>query len=123
MLPAALHGVYGVDVFDDLDDALFGGDNSIDAVMMLRIQKERASFAVMGSDADYALGYGLTAARFAQLQQRNAGVCVLHPGPINRGVEIDAGVADDAASLILDQTENGIAVRMAVLGLSPGAHS
>jgi aspartate carbamoyltransferase catalytic subunit len=116
MLPAELRGVYDVTAYDDVDDALFSGD-AVDAVMMLRIQKERAATAVMGSDRDYAVGYGLTAERFARLQQRNPAVKVMHPGPMNRGVEIDAGVADDDASLILQQTENGVAVRMAVLYL------
>ncbi len=116
MIPAGLKEVYDVDVYDDVDEALFSGD-PVDAVMMLRIQKERAGTAVMGSDRDYAFGYGLTAARFAQLKERRNEVLVLHPGPMNRGVEIDAAVADDDASVILQQTENGVAVRMAVLYL------
>ena len=116
MIPADVAAVYDVDVYDDVDDAFFGGD-PVDAVMMLRIQKERAATAVMGSDVDYAVGYGLTADRFARLQKRRSDVKVMHPGPMNRGVEIDAGVADDDASVILQQTENGVAVRMAVLYL------
>jgi len=116
MLPAALADVYGVDVFDDVDDALFSG-NGIDAVMMLRIQKERAARAVMGSDDDYALGYGLHRERFERLLGRHDDIVVMHPGPINRGVEIDAAVADSSSSVILEQTENGVAVRMAVLYL------
>ena len=116
MIPEGLKDVYDVDVYDDVDDALFSGD-PVDAVMMLRIQKERAGTAVMGSDCDYAIGCGLTAARFAQLRERRSDVLVMHPGPMNRGVEIDAGVADDDASVILQQTENGVAVRMAVLYL------
>ncbi|MDP2344614.1 MAG: aspartate carbamoyltransferase catalytic subunit [Deltaproteobacteria bacterium] len=117
MIPAGLADVYDVDVYDDVDEALFGGQEALDAVMMLRIQKERAGTAVMGSDRDYAIGHGLTAARFAQLKERRSDVLVMHPGPMNRGVEIDAGVADDDASVILQQTENGVAVRMAVLYL------
>ncbi len=114
MLPAGLREAYGVDVYDDVDAALEG---KIDAVMMLRIQKERAARAVMGSDADYATAFGLNAARFARVQRENDDVLVMHPGPINRGVEIDAAVADSAHSVILEQTENGVAVRMAVLFL------
>ncbi len=116
MLPAGLKDVYGVDVYDRVDDALFG-DGGSDVVMMLRIQKERAARAVMGSDDDYAIGTGLTAARYARLVAMKPELVVMHPGPINRGVEIDAAVADSSASVILDQTENGVAVRMAVLYL------
>lgn len=116
MIPAGLKDVYDVDVYDDVDDALFGGD-AVDAVMMLRIQKERAATAVMGSDRDYAFSHGLTAERFAALKKRRPELLVMHPGPMNRGVEIDAAVADDEASVILQQTENGVAVRMAVLYL------
>jgi len=116
MLPAGVREVYGVDVFDHVDDAFFSGD-AVDAVMMLRIQKERAARAVMGSDHDYAAAYGLHRERFEQLRARRDDVVVMHPGPINRGVEIDAAVADSDASVILDQTENGVAVRMAVLYL------
>jgi aspartate carbamoyltransferase catalytic subunit len=116
MLPPALAQVYGVDVFDDVDDAMFSGAG-VDAVMMLRIQKERAARAVMGSDDDYAVGYGLHRERFERLLARNEGIVVMHPGPINRGVEIDAAVADSSSSVILEQTENGVAVRMAVLYL------
>lgn len=113
MLPAGLEQ-YGVDIFDDVD-AAFASD--VDAVMMLRIQKERAAPAVMASDRDYAFGYGLTAQRFGELRKKNPSVLVMHPGPMNRGVEIDAAVADDNNSVILEQTENGVAVRMAVLYL------
>ncbi len=126
MIPADLRQVYDVEVFDDVDDCFFGGTGSqghIDAVMMLRIQKERAATAVMGSDVDYAVGYGLTAERFARLQKQRSDVKVMHPGPMNRGVEIDAGVADDDASVILQQTENGVAVRMAVLYLLALGHA
>jgi len=84
---------------------------------MLRIQKERAARAVMGSDDDYALGYGLHRERFERLLGRHDDIVVMHPGPINRGVEIDAAVADSSSSVILEQTENGVAVRMAVLYL------
>jgi aspartate carbamoyltransferase catalytic subunit len=116
MIPAQLRESYDVEVFDHVDDALFAGAG-VDAVMMLRIQKERAARAVMGSDHDYAAAYGLHRERFARLRTRRDDVVVLHPGPINRGVEIDAAVADAAQSVILEQTENGVAVRMAVLYL------
>jgi aspartate carbamoyltransferase catalytic subunit len=115
MLPAGLEQ-YGVDVTTRIDDALEG----VDAVMMLRIQKERASGPGMGSDRDYAKGWGLSKDRFARLP---AHALVMHPGPINRGVEIDHDVADDPRSVILAQAENGVAVRMAVLYLLALGHA
>jgi aspartate carbamoyltransferase catalytic subunit len=79
--------------------------------MMLRIQLERA--AGNGISSDYRSGYGLTAQRRAKLRP---GTLILHPGPVNRGVEIDDAVADDAAdSVILAQVSCGVAARMAVL--------
>jgi aspartate carbamoyltransferase catalytic subunit len=119
MMPTGLEQ-YGVEAFDDIDACL---DTRVDAVMMLRVQKERAAAHVMASDADYARGWGLTRDRWARVRARNAGALVMHPGPMNRGVEIDAAVADDAQSVILQQTENGVAVRMAVLYLLAHAHA
>jgi aspartate carbamoyltransferase catalytic subunit len=115
MLPQGLEQ-YGVSVHDDVDGALEGAD----AVMMLRIQKERMAGPVMGSDRDYARGWGLTKDRFARLKPD---ALVMHPGPINRGVEIDHDVADDPRSVILEQAENGVAVRMAVLYLLAVRHA
>ena len=113
LLPAAaetLGSAAGdVEVFDDLDAALRG----VDAVMLLRIQNERlASRSMVPSTAEYARTFGLTAARAAALPE---GVLVMHPGPINRGVELAGGVADGARSVVLEQVEAGVAVRMAVL--------
>jgi aspartate carbamoyltransferase catalytic subunit len=99
-------GTGTVRVTHDLDEALA----QVDAVMMLRVQFERHGGA--GIDDDYAARYGLTVARAARLAE---GVPVLHPGPINRGLEIDPEVADGDRSLILDQVTCGVAVRMAVL--------
>jgi aspartate carbamoyltransferase catalytic subunit len=111
MLPAGLEQ-YGVSTAHRLDDAL---TNDVDAVMMLRIQKERLTAPVMASEADYAAGWCLTRQRAARLGEQ---CVIMHPGPINRGVEIDHDVADDPArSVVLEQTKNGIAVRMAVLYL------
>jgi aspartate carbamoyltransferase catalytic subunit len=115
MLPLGIEQ-YGVEVTDDVDAALEG----VDAVMMLRIQKERMAGPVMGSDRDYAHGWGLTKDRFARLPPS---ALVMHPGPINRGVEIDHDVADDPRSVILAQAENGVAVRMAVLYLLAVRHA
>jgi len=114
MLPVGLDS-YGVQAFDDVDEALDG----VSAVMMLRIQKERLNGPVLPSDAEYHAHYGLTQERAAQLGDTP----VLHPGPINRGVEIAPGVADGPQSLINRQSHHGIAVRMAALHLlAKGLH-
>lgn len=88
-----------------------------DAVMMLRIQRERLGAAVLPSAREYAAFYGLDLDR---MRRARPDVLVMHPGPINRGVEIGAEVADGDRSVILDQVTNGIAVRMALLFLVLG---
>ncbi|MDQ3617370.1 MAG: aspartate carbamoyltransferase catalytic subunit [Pseudomonadota bacterium] len=95
-------------VMQDLDAALEG----VDAVMLLRLQRERMDEGLVGSLDDYHRCYGLTAQR---LNRAASDAVVLHPGPINRGVEITDAVADGPQSLILRQVGNGVAVRMAVL--------
>lgn len=109
MLPAGL-AQYGVTPFDDVDAAFEG----VDAAMMLRIQSERIGEPLFGSPAEYHRAFGMTVDRFRKLKPE---AVVMHPGPINRGVEIAPEVADDARSLILRQAKNGIPVRMAVLYL------
>ena len=98
----------GCTVSHDLDAALEG----VDAVMMLRLQRERMEEGLIASLDDYHRDYGLTAAR---LKRAAADAIVMHPGPINRGVEITDEVADGPQSLILTQVANGVAARMAVL--------
>ena len=93
---------------DDFDSALDG----VDAVMMLRLQRERMEEGLVPSLEQYHRDYGLTEAR---LRRAAPDAVVLHPGPMNRGVEIDDDVADGPQSLILRQAANGVAVRMAVL--------
>lgn len=88
-----------------------------DVIMMLRIQHERLGAAVLPSAREYAAFYGLDVER---LRRARPDVVVMHPGPINRGVEIGADVADGPQSVILDQVTNGIAVRMALLYLLLG---
>jgi aspartate carbamoyltransferase catalytic subunit len=97
-----------VKAFENLDRALDGAD----VVMMLRIQTERLAGAMIASTREYARTFGLSA-RALSLAKPDA--IVMHPGPINRGVEIDPRVADGPQSVILDQVEAGVAVRMAVL--------
>ncbi len=98
----------GCEVTQDFDAALEG----VDAVMMLRLQRERMEEGLVDSLDDYHRDYGLTLAR---LRRAAADAVVLHPGPLNRGVEISDAVADGPQSLILRQVANGVAVRMAVL--------
>ena len=100
---------WGAEVFTDLDAAVEGAD----AVMMLRLQTERMDGAYVPSPREYARFWGLTRERLARAAPR---VKVLHPGPMNRGVEITGDLADDPEiSLIAEQVEMGVAVRMAAL--------
>ncbi|HZW19277.1 MAG TPA: aspartate carbamoyltransferase catalytic subunit [Luteimonas sp.] len=98
----------GCEVSQDFDAALEG----VDAVMMLRLQRERMAEGLVSSLDDYHRDYGLTAGR---LRRAAPDAVVMHPGPMNRGVEIDSDVADGPRSLVLRQVANGVAVRMAVL--------
>lgn len=86
----------------------------VDVLYMLRIQKERQEKTYISSAAEYMSMYGLTEGRLARAKR---GVLVMHPGPINRGVEIEGSVADGPNSVILDQVTSGVAVRMALLQL------
>lgn len=90
-----------------------------DVVMILRIQRERQDSAFFPTLREYAVHYGLTSERLA-LAKSDA--IVLHPGPMNRGIEISSDVADSSRSLILDQVKYGVAVRMAVLYLATGGN-
>src|SRR4029078_12938080 len=103
-------------VCDRIDDAITGAD----VVMMLRIQLERMSDAYFPSLKEYSIQYGLTLRRL-ELAARDA--IVMHPGPVNRGVEISSDVVDSSRSLVLDQVTNGVAVRMAILFLLVGRDS
>ena len=100
---------WGGQVFTDMIQGISG----VDVVMMLRLQRERMNGAYVPSTREYFRFWGLDADKLAHAAP---GVKVMHPGPMNRGVEIDSGVADDpAVSLISDQVEAGVALRMAVL--------
>jgi aspartate carbamoyltransferase catalytic subunit len=98
----------GAEIHTRIEPALEGAD----VVMMLRVQRERMDGSFLPSTREYSRTFGLNAARLA-LAKPDA--IVMHPGPMNRGVEIDPSVADGSRSVILDQVEAGVAVRMAVL--------
>ncbi|HEY5889216.1 MAG TPA: aspartate carbamoyltransferase catalytic subunit [Acidimicrobiia bacterium] len=106
--PPFLTGQPGIPFSHTLDDVL----PDLDVVYLLRVQKERGATRSYPSDREYRHRFGLTARR-AELLKDDA--VVMHPGPFNRGVEIDGPVADGDRSLILDQVANGVLVRMAVL--------
>jgi len=103
----------GVEVTDSIDNALAGAD----VVMMLRLQLERQGSGLFPSIREYRERYGLDLEKLSRLTKK---VLVMHPGPINRGIELASNVADGDHSVILDQVTNGVAVRMAVLYLLGG---
>ncbi len=104
-----------LEVVPKIEDAIEGAD----VVMILRIQRERQDSAFFPTLREYAIHYGLTNERL-DLAKKDA--IVLHPGPMNRGIEISSEVADSTRSLILDQVKYGVAVRMAVLYLATGGN-
>jgi len=103
----------GVQVFHDMERGLEG----VDVVMMLRLQNERMDGALLPSAQEFFKYYGLTPAKLARAK---ADAIVMHPGPMNRGIEIDSSVADGRQSVILPQVTFGIAVRMAVMSILAG---
>jgi len=113
MMPVAVDKM-GVRTVYNLDDALAGAD----VIMMLRVQLERQSRLLFPSVKEYFTLFGLTRER---LKRAKRDVIIMHPGPMNRGVEIASEVADGRYSVILEQVANGVAVRMAVLYLLAGA--
>jgi len=108
LMPAGIDSLCE-NVFFDLDEALH---QDFDVVMMLRIQNERMNSAFMPNPGEYSFGWGLGDSRFASLNPKTV---IMHPGPMNRGLEISSRAADSEQSAILDQVTNGVAVRMAVL--------
>jgi aspartate carbamoyltransferase catalytic subunit len=112
LLPTGLEQM-GVRVFTDIDAGL----KDVDVIIMLRLQNERMSGALLPSAQEFFKSYGLTTERLA-LAKPDA--IVMHPGPMNRGVEIESAVADGAQAVILPQVTFGIAVRMAVMSILAG---
>ncbi|HWQ69868.1 MAG TPA: aspartate carbamoyltransferase catalytic subunit [Patescibacteria group bacterium] len=113
MLPRFIERL-GVEVFTSLDRAVA----DVDVIMMLRLQTERQQTGLFPSLREYSRLFGLTAER---LKAAKPDVLIMHPGPMNRGVEIAPDIADGPYSLILNQVENGLAVRMALLYLFAGS--
>ena len=113
LIPKYLKEAMGIQVEYNIDKALAW----CDVANVLRIQLERQNQPLFSSLREYNLAYGITKAR---LQKLNKEILIMHPGPINRGVEMDSDVADGQQSIILDQVENGVAVRMACLYLLTG---
>jgi aspartate carbamoyltransferase catalytic subunit len=113
LLPASVEK-FGVSVFQNCRQGL----RDVDVIIMLRLQKERMQGAFIPSEHEYFKLYGLTPER---LELAKPDAIVMHPGPINRGVEISSEVADGQQSVILQQVEYGIAVRMAILSIAISA--
>lgn len=112
LIPVAIEDM-GVNVYYDLQN----GIKDADVIIMLRLQKERMQGALLPSEQEFHQLYGMTEER---LRVAKPDAIVMHPGPINRGVEIDSSVADGPCSVILDQVSYGIAVRMAVMTMTLG---
>ncbi len=115
LIPAEIETL-GVHVFHDLREGL----DDVDVVIMLRLQNERMRGALLPSPQEYFKSYGLTEETLAYAKPS---AIVMHPGPINRGVEISSRVADGPRSVILEQVTNGIAVRMAVMSMTLGGYT
>ncbi|CDF81799.1 aspartate carbamoyltransferase catalytic subunit [Pseudomonas sp. QL9] len=111
LLPVGLEQTYGVKVFTNADEGL----KDVDVVIMLRLQRERMAGGLLPSEGEFFKLYGLTQKR---LKLAKPDAIVMHPGPINRGVEIESAVADGEQSVILNQVTYGIAIRMAVLSMA-----
>ena len=115
LIPKGIEAL-GVKVFNNLNSGL----RDVDVIIMLRLQRERMQSALLPSANEYFQSYGLTEER---LKIAHPEAIVMHPGPINRGVEIDSSVADGKRSVILQQVSNGIAVRMAIMAMTLGTLS
>ncbi len=107
MIPLAVDA-FGVEVCKSIEDTI----HDADVIMMLRIQRERMSKLLIPSEREYSKIFALTP---RSMEKAKPDAIVMHPGPINRGVELSSVIADSEKSVILDQVENGVAVRMAVL--------
>lgn len=114
LLPVAVDS-WGVEVKYDFDENL----DEYEVVMMLRVQRERMDEAFFPSEREYSRRFGLNGDRLSRLSEKSL---VMHPGPMNRGLEISADSADSTKSVIVDQVKNGVSVRMATLYLLLGGN-
>ncbi len=114
LLPRGVE-TWGADVMTEFDPVI----PEVDAIMMLRVQKERLHERFFPDSREYSIFYGLNKRRVDMMKE---GAVIMHPGPMNRGVEITYDAADSARSIILDQVENGVAIRMTLLYLSMGGN-
>ncbi len=112
LLPTSFEHM-GVKIFTNINEGL----KNVDVIMILRLQSERMTGALLPSAQEYYKSYGLTSER---LELAKKDVIVMHPGPLNRGIEIDSSVADGHNSVILPQVTFGIAIRMAVMSILAG---
>lgn len=110
LLPQQVESL-GVRVYSNIEE----GIRDSDVIIMLRLQKERMTSALLPSESEYFKCFGLTEER---LKLAKPDAIVMHPGPINRGVEMESSIADGAQSVILQQVSNGIAIRMAIMSLT-----
>jgi aspartate carbamoyltransferase catalytic subunit len=113
LIPKYISEALGVNVSYNLKETL----DWCDVANVLRIQLERQNQVLFSSLREYSIAYGITRKLLDRLHKE---IVIMHPGPINRGVELDSDVADSKQSIILQQVENGVAVRMAVLYLLSG---
>lgn len=116
LIPKYIKEAFGIQVTYDIKEAL----NWCDVANVLRIQLERQNQPLFSSLREYNIAYGIKRGLLDSLKKE---IVIMHPGPINRGVELDSDVADGSHSIILNQVENGVAVRMAVLYLLSGQSS
>lgn len=116
LIPVHAAEAFGVRVFHDMRE----GIRDVDVIMMLRLQRERMASSLLPSAHEFFKLYGLTESVLALAHPE---AIVMHPGPINRGVEIESQVADGCRSVILEQVSNGIAVRMAVMSMCIGTQN
>jgi aspartate carbamoyltransferase catalytic subunit len=114
LIPADI-GSLGAHAYYDMNEGL----KDVDVIMMLRLQRERMRSALLPSEHEYFKRYGLDEKK---LTLAKADAIVMHPGPINRGIEIESSIADSERSVILQQVSHGIAVRMAIMAMVMGNH-
>jgi aspartate carbamoyltransferase catalytic subunit len=113
LLPSQVERL-GVNIFNSIEEGL----DAVDVIIIVRLQKERMTSAFIPSEIEYFKCFGITPKR---LKLAKPDAIVMHPGPINRGIEIASSIADGSQSVIMQQVTNGVAVRMAVMSMALGS--